>query len=121
MNSKGANSGIKLLIILLIIAYAGFVGYQYISNTILLKETKKFYRERIMLLSPIKNWDARMEQFTNEWLAKKRFKEDDNFQVAYDIKENKVVEIEVSFNKTIDWLFKKEKKTYHIVFSVNLY
>ncbi len=121
MKRKGAHSGIKLLIIFIIIAYAGYVGYQYISNSILLKETKKFYKERILLLSPIKDWDGRMTQFTNEWLAKKRFKDEDNFQVAYDIKENKFVEIEVSFEKTIDWLFKKEKKKYHIIFKVNLY
>ncbi len=121
MNKKGAHSGIKLLIIFILIAYAGYVGYQFISNSILLKETKKFYRERIMLLSPIKDWDGRMTQFTNEWLTKKKFKDENNFQVAYDIKDNKVVEIEVSFIKTIDWLFKKEPKKYHIVFTINLY
>ncbi len=121
MFNKRGSSGIKLLIFLIIIAYAGFVGYQYISNAILVKEVKKYFIEKINFFTPIKDWDGTMSKVIDGLLIEKKI-DRNTFQCAYELKnKERVVAIDVSYARTIDWIFKKEVKEYNLKFSFELY
>ena len=117
-NNKG-SSGFKLLIMLLIVAYAGFVGYQYISNAILVKEVKKYFIETINYYTPIKNWNETMNKVIDGIIKEKKI-DRDTFQCEYELKDNRVLAIDIAYSRTIDWLFKKEVKEYRLSFSFEL-
>jgi hypothetical protein len=120
INKKG-SSGIKVLILLLIVAYAGFVGYQYISNAILVKEVKKYFTEKINYFTPVKDWDGTMNKVIDGVLIEKKI-DRDTFQCSYELKDSdRVIALDISYLRTIDWIFKKEVKEYHLNFSFELH
>ena len=119
-NEKG-SSGTKLIIIFRILGYAGFVGYQYISNAILVKEVKKYFTETINYYSPVKDWNATMNTVVDGVIKEKKL-DRDTFQCAYELKnDNKVIALDISYTRTINWLYKKEVKEYRLKFSFELY
>ena len=121
MFNKKGSSGIKLLIMLIIVAYAGYVGYQYINNAILVKEVKKYFTETINYYTPIKDWDGVMNRVIDGVIKSKKLNRD-TFQCAYELKDSdRVIALDISYSRTIDWIFKKETKEYRLKFSFELY
>lgn len=115
-------SALRLLVLIVVLAYVAFVGFQLVSAKVLEKETLKHFRERVLLYYPFPDnaWEEKLSVITDDWVAKKNL-DPETFQCLYAVKENgTVVDLELVYTRQINWLFKKEVKKYDLKTSFTL-
>ena len=115
-------SALRLLVLIVVFAYVAFVGFQLVSAKVLEKETLKHFREMVLFYYPFPDdaWEEKLSTITDYWVAKKNL-DPENFQCLYEVKENgTVIDLELIYDRQINWLFKKEIKKYDLKASFTL-
>jgi len=113
-NKNGKSNILTVLFILLILAYAGYIIYQYANNSVLEKQVETHFSEGLRYARPVKDVDGTLRKLIDNLLESKDIDED-NFECIYTVEDGgSAVNLDIKYKKNIDWIFQKTEKEYHI-------